>query len=324
MSDGFLTRRGFLGAVAAGGLGLALPRCGRPVARPPRPVGRRVWLFSDVHAPLVEDGRAGAEWLERAVADLRENVQDAACAICLGDMTHQAAPEGLEAYAEVRDGSHFGRWYELAGNHDYGAVEQESYAAHVKTPLRAMVLDGNTAWFLVSTESAESAGFISQESADWLVRGIRRHQADRNIIVCTHHLVHGTVAFSTHEPRYLHPRERVEAVLAEARVDLWVSGHAHSAPREPDCSAVRGRTTYVNVASLHHAYGTGVSNSFLLELTPGSEHVRLRCRDHDRHAYLAAHEVRVTLPRAVVLGQPSEPMTETGPAVAAAGCQSRR
>ena len=313
---GPLPRREFLKVLSLGGIGLALGGCGRADSAPAEPKGpdRRVWLVSDVHASYLDDRRDGAGWLKLAVEDLRDNVQDVAYAVCLGDMTHQYAAEGLRNYAQVRDASHLGRWYQLAGNHDYGAVASGLYAKYVKMPLRSIVLDGSTAWLLVSTQSGASAGLISEEWADWLATNIQRLQADRNIVVCTHHLVYDTVVYSTQGSRYLHPKERVAELLKRVRVDLWLCGHAHSRPRTPECATTRGRTTFVNVASVSHAYATHMANSCLLEIVNGSREALIRCRDHDRRRYLAGHDVRVTFPHPWKLGQPSDPLPEVAPA----------
>jgi predicted phosphodiesterase len=311
-----VTRRGAAVVIGLDGIGLALGGCGKAASvltEPTRP-DRRVWLLSDVHAAYWADRRDGADWLKMAVQDLRDNVQDVAYAVCLGDMTHQSAAAGFRKYTEVRDAAHLGRWYELAGNHDYRAIQSGLYARYVKSPLRSVVLDGSTAWFLVSAQSGGSAGLISQDGADWLCRNIQRHQADKNIIVCSHHLVYNTVLYSKQVSRYLHPKERVADVLKRVRVDLWLCGHAHSRPRTPDCAATRGRTTFVNVASVSHAYGTRMANSCLLEVANGSRNALIRCRDHDRGRYLAEHDVRVTFPHPWNLGQPSEPLPGVAPA----------
>jgi len=322
-SDGRLRRREFLKVLSVGGIGLALPGCGRVVSAPtePKRPDRRVWLLSDVHAHYTDGGRDGADWLKFALDDLRANVQDVAYAMCLGDMSHRGAAAGFRKYAAVRDAAHLGRWYELAGNHDFGATRSGLYARYIKTPRRAVVLDGSTAWFLVSTQGGGSAGHISPAWADWLVRNIKRHQAERNIIVCTHHLVYDTVRYSRQASRYLHPKEQVEEVLAKARVDLWLSGHAHSRPRVPECAATRGRTTFVNVASVSHAYATGRANSCLMEIVNGSREAVIRCRHHDRQAYLAGHDVRVTFPHAWKLGQPSDPLPGEAPATQPAAAE---
>jgi len=316
-----LPRRAFLRAASLGGLGLAVSGCRFPWTRAPEasagPDPQRVWVFSDVHATYSAAGRAGEEWLEAADADIRAHVKNVSFAVCLGDITHNAATDGLAAYAAVRAKSAVGPWFELAGNQDFAAAARGVYQRHITTPLRCIIEAGNTAWFLVSAEGGGSAGFVSAGTVEWLTRHIRARQGAMNIVVCTHQLVQDTVLHSTVRDRGLHPKARVAGLLKDVRVDLWLCGHAHSEPRTPDCSAVKGRTTFVNVASLSHAYGTKRSNSAVLETTPGSRAARIRIRHHDAHVYLPGHDVRFAFPYAVRPGEPSQPITGDRPARAA-------
>ena len=315
-----MTRRGrmargvLLRAGAALALALLVAGCGGQSAAAPAETkaDRRVWVMSDIHAGAREEGRDGAEWFQLAVDDVRKNVPHVAYALALGDMTLQGSAKGLEAYAAVRDGSKIAPWFELAGNHEAGVQNGEAYRKVVKTPRRYVVLDGNTAWFMVSCESINPAT-ITQETADWLRDGIQRHQGDKNIIVSTHHPVYDTVTGSTTDGRYLAPEARVADLLSQVRVDLWLCGHVHTRPRTPECAATRDRTTFVNVASINHAYATKQANSCILEIVSGSREALVRARDHDHQQYLAGQDVKVTFAYAFRPGTPSEALPDGVP-----------
>jgi len=254
---------------------------------------RRIWVVADAHIGHVADGRDGGEWLALAVSDMRRRVRPVDYAVFLGDSSHRYQAEQFRQYVRIRDGSGIRWWYEIAGNHDYHGVESGDFQRIVRAPLRYTMVDGNLAWVFFSAERGRAAGLIGEGTAAWLADRLARLQ-DRNIIVCSHQLVHGTVEHSDHEERYLHPKEVVARLLRRYRVDLWLAGHYHSRPRIKEDSAVRDGTTFINVASVSHVYHTAACNSFVLEARTGSRTVRARCRVHDAGRF--APEFEVTIP----------------------------
>ena len=52
--------------------------------------------------------------------------------------------------------------------------------------------------------------------------------------------------------------QRVEQVVKDLRVDLWICGHIHSSKRTKDYIVHKGNTTFLNAASINPVYGTGM------------------------------------------------------------------
>ena len=52
---------------------------------------------------------------------------------------------------------------------------------------------------------------------------------------------------------------------------------------------------------MNHAYGTGSSQSAVMELLPGGRELIIRRRDHDKRQFLPGFEVKVPLRDAVAL-----------------------
>jgi DNA repair exonuclease SbcCD nuclease subunit len=297
-----ITRRQFLGGLAGAGA-LVLVGC-QPLAleEPPRLLGtssRRVWAFSDSHLGL--DGKAnadrdGADWMELAIKDVRDNVGTVDYVLPLGDITDRGQRGQLARYAEIKQRSGLGPWYELVGNHDFAAVPAGLWRRYVRRPLRYSLVDGNAAWVFLSSEQGKSEGRISKASAQWLLETVTRHQ-DKNVIVCSHQAVYDTVSGSKGGETYIEHRLLVARVLQQARVDLWLCGHIHGGRRNAGYIARRGSTAFINVAALGRAYGTGACTSFVLEMDEGATAMRARCRDHEQARYLEDLSAEVDFPR---------------------------
>jgi hypothetical protein len=74
-----------------------------------------------------------------------------------------------------------------------------------------------------------------------------------------------------------------------------MSGHAHHKPYSAEYVKIFEKTTYINVASMSHAYNTKSSQSFLLEFKPGAKEIIARRRMHDTKTFLPEFEVKVPL-----------------------------
>lgn len=298
-----ISRREFLGHAAIGSAAMLLG-CSGPGAllarAKPGPSRRRVWAFADSHIGLAgrsNDGRDGAEWLELCLKDLHERIGPADYALALGDVTHDRGREDqLRRYVQIRDNSSLPGWYELAGNHDYGAIPAGRWRRLVKRPVRYVLIDGTAAWFFISAEQGRSDGRISPPVAKWLIQEIGRHQDKRNIIVCSHQAVYRTVSGSASSGSRLNHPKLVARILRAVRVDLWLCGHIHAGPRDAGYVSRRGRTTYINVASAGRAYSTRACNSYVFEMSQGSATMLARCRDHERGLYLSDQEVQIEFP----------------------------
>jgi hypothetical protein len=269
---------------------------------------RRIWVSADAHIGFEADGRDGAGWLALAVEDVQENLPPVDIALFLGDCSHAYKPEQFQRYVEIRDGSRVPFWYQIVGNHDYHGTESGDYQRIVGGPFRFTLIDGNVAWICFSVERGRAAGRLSPATRDWLAGQLARHQ-DRNVVVCSHQLVYGTVAGSDRVERYLHPRRAVSDLLAEYRVDLWLGGHWHARPPKAGDAVHKNGTTFINVASVSHIYGTQGATGFLLEAEDGGHTMRARCRIHDERRFHPDLDVTVPFPRPFDLA----PMPEGGP-----------
>jgi len=290
-----ITRRAFLARSAAAAAVAAIgPRALR--AADADAPSRRVWAFADSHVGLVHDGKDGADWLALALADLKRNVKPCDYALGLGDLTHNAGAEAeLRGYLKVRDAAGLPAWYELAGNHDFGAIPAGRWAELIKRPRNYAVVDGNAVWLLISARQGKSEGRVSRAVGNWLLAQAQAHR-DRNVIVCSHQAVYKTVAGSGGEETYLMHRGFVQRIIDRARIDLWLCGHIHGGRRNRRYIVRRGRTTFINVASVNHAYGTGAAHGCVLEMAGGAKTLLARCRHHDRARYLPDQQATVPMP----------------------------
>lgn len=262
---------------------------------------RKVWVISDLHCGLVEGGKDGVEWFAAACDDMRRNHPDIAWAITLGDISHDADEQEIRNYLQTRGSSGIPTWHEIAGNHEYHKGRADHYTKLVRSTDPYAVIDGNLAWFFLSDEKAGVPGELSPQSCDWLERELANHKG-KNLIVCSHQGVKDTTSGTQKPDRQLHPTDRIADLIARHGIALWMSGHDHHSPYTPKHIARVGNTTYINVASLSHAYKTGSSESFLLEFTSGTTQVLARRRRHDTGSFVPEFEVTIPLKHPVELG----------------------
>lgn len=310
---GGISRRELLKLAAAGGAGLLLgPAVVRALSGEVGAAGpdaRRVWAWSDSHlGGNVADhaGREGAEWMQLCMKDLKDKLSPVDYALPLGDITDDGTEEQVQQYVELRRAAGVGTWYDLAGNHDYAAVADGCWAKLVDRPIRYIVLDGNCAWFIIGANQGRDVGWQPKPVLAWLRRVLAEHQ-DKNVIVCTHQPVCGTVASSTGEGAYLslagpakesfpNNAKPFDDLLKEVRVDLWLCGHVHGGKRSPRHIARRGATTFINVSAMGRMYNTGACTSCLLEMRAGQKEMLARCRNHESGAFVEDQQVRVEFP----------------------------
>jgi len=286
------TRREFLKLAGAGTLGVAL---GPSLFAAPseKQVTRRVFVMSDLHIGKIADGRDGAEWLQRALADVAGHLPDVAYGLTLGDITQEGQADGLDAYLQQTRGSDIPKWFELAGNHEYHQGHIANYTTRIRSTDPMLHIDGNIAWFFLSDEKASRIGNLSDATLTWLKDGLTEHR-DKIRIVCSHQLVADTVRRSRESPFQLHPVDKLQRVLDECPVDLWMCGHEHHRPYDRNKIVRKNNTTFINVASMTHAYNTKGSGSTILDFTNGGREIRVRRRDHDQQCFLP--ELEQTIP----------------------------
>ena len=255
---------------------------------------RHVWVLSDLHSGRVDDGKDGAEWFRLACEEMKTAFPDIACAMTLGDISHDGNEEQMVNYINARNNSGIKTWYELAGNHEYHKGKAEAFQKLIRSTDPYSITDGNIAWFFLSDQKAGVPGELMPEACDWLERELTAHK-DKNIIVCSHQLVSGTTFRSGNSQRVLHPVDHLAEIIAKSKIDLWLHGHEHHTPYQKQHIARVGDTTFINVASMSHAYGTGRSESYVLELKPGATEIIARRRHHDIREFNPEFETRIPL-----------------------------
>ena len=288
-----ISRREFIWQIGAG-VSAVGAFCTKPIFTNTPPSNRQVLVLADAHIGLKADHLDGAEWLSRAFNDIRENILPIDYALFLGDMVHEGTKKFLEIYIELRKRSGIVKWFELAGNHDYGINELNNYELLIRSSKPYSFIDGNIVWFFLSDEAPNAPGNISDATCQWLKESIARHQ-NKIIIVCSHQLVYDTVFASLITSRYIHPKEKLSEVLSESTVDLWLCGHAHFKPYSQEAIVRKANTTFINVASLSHAYGTKESQSFILEFINNEKKIMCRRRVHDNKSFSDKFEVEIPL-----------------------------
>jgi hypothetical protein len=212
----------------------------------------------------------------------------------LGDVSQRGDRASVAKYVALRDAGPVPRWFELAGNHDHNGNGIGHFTDLVRSTAPHLFIDGNIAWFFLSDEKGSRQGDILPATFEWLDQTMAG-LAGRTLVVCSHQLVAGTLPRSDIASYCLHPEDKVAALLEKHPVDLWLCGHEHHAPYTRDRCVRKGCTTFLNVASMSWLYGTGASESFVLELAGGAREIVARRRNHDTSSYLPEFTVRVPL-----------------------------
>ena len=281
---------------------------------------RRVWVWSDAHIGLNNDtsrDRDGAEWLQAAAQDVRGRVGPVAWVLSLGDIANASQRAEYEQYAAIRTRSGLGPWFEIPGNHDYAGVKTGLWKNCVGSPRRFILADGNGVWICFGVERGGAGGKIAESTLAWLRGAIASNQT-HNVIVCSHQALGHTVARSGASKNCLYcPMDgdpepegegenkeegsipaikRVEKVVADLRVDLWLCGHIHGTSYGAGNSVRRGRTTFINIASITPSYGRHESGSFVLEFREGARAVTARRRNHSTGTTDKAFDTVVEFP----------------------------
>lgn len=305
-THGAVSRRSFVTRAAVGTVAAASVRS-QPLLGADVPAVRNALVLSDIHVGLEADGVDGGEWFSRAIGELERNQVSIDYAAVLGDISHGATEQALETYVEIRDSSGIPTWFELAGNHEWHGGNTRHYESRVRSLRPHAHVDGNVAWFFLSDEDAGVRGFVSDESIEWLSNELETHKNDV-VIVCTHQLVHGTVRASAKDDRCIHPKEKIAQLLSDHRIDLWMFGHEHHRPYSKDDVLRRGRTTFLNVASLSHAYNTRESQSYVLQFEERAKQIVARRRVHDVQAFANEYELIIPLESEIRLGPGTGPI----------------
>jgi hypothetical protein len=276
----------------------------------PGPEKRLVWVWSDSKFGVRMGGKDGSEWARLSHTELKKNIGNPDYAVVLGDMTDKASRSELEDLARFRTETGIPNWFEIAGNHEYPAVENGLYQELIRPERRYVVRDGNLVWILISAQQRATPGILTAPTRRWLLETLKRHQ-DKNIIVCTHQIPPDTIRTSDKRDFSLSPKKWIKGLFKEVRVDAWLCGHDPDFPRSldqmktitwPKQNGKIRHTTFINASSLHHASRTRACNSVVLELKAGKKTIRARVRDHDKERFLPGHEILIPLAHSLELG----------------------
>ena len=291
------TRRHFLKLAGAGTFGVAVVPS-LFAAPSERQVSRRIMAMSDLHIGRVDNDKDGGEWLRLALEDVAQNLPDIAYGITLGDITQHGRGDDLDFYLKHTRSHRIPQWFELTGNHEYYHGHIEEYTQRIRSLDPLLHVDGNIVWFFLSDEADSREGHLTDSTLEWLRTNLQKYK-DHITVVCSHQLVANTVRKSEQTPFQLHPVDKIQAILEECSVDLWLCGHEHHSPYTREKIARLGDTTFVNVASLSHSYGTRGSGSTILDFSNGSRELRVRRRDHDQGIFRKEFETAVPLRMAI-------------------------
>ncbi len=291
----FLKRMG-LGVIAASAFGAS------PLLAQSSSSIRRVLVMSDIHIGLTADNLDGSEWFSRALAELKKNVAPLSYALTLGDITQNGDRDSLNKYLGLREKSSIQRWFELAGNHEYYRNGISNYTDLVRSTKPYHVIDGNIAWFFISDEKNSRPGNITDSSYAWLKKTIALHR-DKVLIVCSHQLPSNTIRSSDEDVFCLHPKEKVADILETYPIDLWLCGHEHHKPYSDASITRKNNTTFINVASMSHAYGSGMSESFILEFKTNAKKILARRRTHDSQSFSEKFDVEIPVRSEITFGK---------------------
>ena len=279
-----MNRREFLKSISIL-TALSLFPSAKAVSGKPEKEIRRIWISSDIHIGKEDEGYDGAEWLKNALGDVEKNLQPVDYAVILGDIVHDGRRNELEQYISIKKNSRIKKWFELAGNHEHYGNRINIYRELLRSEKPYFYVDGNVVWLFISDELHSRPGNITEESTQWIVEKLEKLRGNV-IIVCSHQMVKGTIEESEKAALNIHPDERIRRIRNAAKIDLWLSGHLHhSRPRDKRDFAKVGDTSFLNAASLSHAYDTGISESFLIELEDGTNEIVLKCRNHDKGVF---------------------------------------
>ena len=274
----------FPGGVSAG----ALPR------------KRRIVVMSDIHVGRVADDQDGAVWLGHSMDDIRRHVDAVDYGLTLGDITHEGDRASLERYLALRDRSNVPRWFQLAGNHEYRNGGIRHYLELIGDTRPYLFVDGNIVWIFLSDERKRVSGNLTYHSYLWIKENLDKHR-DKIIVFCSHQLPPNTLRRSDEAIFCIHPTKWITELLTEYPITLYLCGHEHHQPYSGENILIRDGTTYINVASVNHAYGTGASGSLILEFEEGAHHIIARRRNHDAQSFEKARRISIPTAKSIAL-----------------------
>jgi hypothetical protein len=209
-------------------------------------------------------------------------------------------------FMEVRKILPVREWYEIAGNHEWRAINE--YRTIVRSDLRYAVQKGNILFLLMSNEEAGRRSHISDDTFRWWEEKVRTGSGNI-IITVTHGNLEGSGLISSSLERLtIINSERFRKVLRQHRVDIWISGHSHFPgwmPKMHYRNDDLGGTVFIDTGAIRRDFMTSIE-SRLLFFTPGSATAILRYRDHLHRSYFTTSGYRIPLSHPFIPGSASK------------------
>lgn len=251
-----------------------------------------VWAHSDIQ-PRNEQEK---EYYITALRDVRDNIVIPDIAVFGGDIVqHSRYRSMFRWFMEVRKTVPVKEWYEIAGNHEWRAIDD--YRGIVRRDLHYAVRKGNILFLFMSNEGPGRRSFISDDTFRWWEEKVRT--GGNNIIITVTHgnLEESGLISSNLERLTIINSERFRKVLRRHKVDLWISGHSHFPgwmPKMHYRNDDLGGTVFIDTGSIRRDFMTSVESRFLF-FTPGSDTAILRYRDHLHQNYFTFSGYRIPL-----------------------------
>lgn len=270
----------------------------------PQPAGAGqpyvLWMLSDIQPP----GPAERVDFERAIDDVNARVAQVDLGVMAGDLLASRSPEeAFSWFVDTRKRSKVVYWYEIAGNHDVrsGRLFRQFFP---RPPYYAVEV-GNILLLFLSDQSRASATEISGQAFSWW-RDMVLGGQDRIIITVTHgQLQNSGLLGSSLASRVIAGSERFEAVLRQARVAIWASGHSHLPHGLPGTVSVQrelGGTCFINVSSIDTRMLLASQSRFFI-FREGADTVLIRSRNHGKGRFDAGLDVVLPLDRPFAGGE---------------------
>lgn len=255
-----------------------------------------MWVHSDIqpHTP-------SQYWhYETAVKDMARHLTGVTMAIVAGDIVQfSKSPQDYEWFLKTREGARVPYWFEIAGNHD--AKDFPTFQKYFTRPLHYAVTVGNILIVLMSDEQNSPDTDISPLTFEWWKNLVVNNQ-DRILITVTHaHLKESNLAASSIYTMIIKDGERFAEVLKKYRVDVWISGHTHMpyyVPGRTNAVPELNGTLFMDVASIKKDFFLDTIDSRILIFERGSNVMKMRVRDHEKHQFVQGLDVNHPLGRA--------------------------
>ncbi len=237
-----------------------------------------IWSHSDIQP------RNDSEKIhyETAVSDVINNFSSIDIALFAGDIVQKSKFEKIFSwYLETRAKAPVKEWFDIAGNHEWRAIEL--YKKIINEKLYYSIERGNILILMMSNEQKGRKTVISDETFHWWAENVKKNQ-DKIIITVTHGaLPESGLAAARLDRLSIDRPERFHNILRKYRVDIWISGHSHFPSWLPGTVITNhnmGGTTFIDNGAIRDDFMTTVESRFIF-LKEGSNSALLKTRVHN-------------------------------------------